>query len=165
MLYERHHVLAFSFAVRIVGSRDRAQDIVQEAFLSLWRDAGRYDPTRGLVRTWLMSMVHERGIESVRRLSIHERMQAGAASRTTPPAASDLACGRADAREGQAVRTALQALPEEERRIIELAYYSGWTEGEIAEMLGLPLGVVKRRARLGLLKLHDALPSELQAPP
>ncbi len=79
VLYERHHVLAFSFAVRIVGSRDRAQEVVQEAFLNLWRDAGRYDPRRGVVRTWLMTMVHNRGIDAVRRLSTRERVQAAAA--------------------------------------------------------------------------------------
>ncbi|MDQ6834675.1 MAG: sigma-70 family RNA polymerase sigma factor [Actinomycetota bacterium] len=164
VLYGRHHVVAFSLAARIVGSRDRAQDVVLEAFLNLWRDAGRYDPTRGPVRTWLMSIVHDRGIDSVRRLSVQDRMQADATARTQKPAETDLTTGQANAEaEGEAVRAALRALPEEERRIIELAYFGGWTRGEIADMLKLPLDMVKDRARLGLLKLRDAPLSE--APP
>jgi RNA polymerase sigma-70 factor (ECF subfamily) len=165
VLYERHHVLAFSFAVRIVGSQDAAQAIVQDAFLHLWRNAGRYDPTRGPVRTWLMSMVHQRGIDSVRRLSTHERTQADAASPATSPSEIGPARPPADAREAQAIRAAVQALPEDERRIIELAYFGGWTQNEIADMLKLPLDTVKSSARDGLLKLRDALLSQLEAPP
>jgi len=165
VLYERHHVLAFSFAARIVGSRDRAQDVVQEAFLNLWREAGRYDPKRGLVRSWLMTMVHNRGIDSVRRLSTRERVQAEAEI-LPRPTSSDVTSAQAYARdETQTIRGALQELPEDQRRVIELAFYGGWTQGEIAEMLKLPLGTVKSRARLGLLKLRDALVSQLQAPP
>jgi len=166
VLYERHHVLAFSFAARIVGSRDRAQDVVQEAFMNLWRDAGRYDPRRGLVRSWLMTMVHSRGIDSVRRLSTRERLQAEAEILLPRPAPSDVTSAQAYTRdETQTIRGAVQGLPEDQRRVIELAFYGGWTQGEIAEMLKLPLGTVKSRARLGLLKLRDALVSELQAPP
>lgn len=164
VLYERHHVLAFSFAARIVGSRDQAQEVAQEAFLDLWREAGRYDPRRGLVRTWLMSMVHHRGIDLVRRRSSRERLQAEAAL-LPQPAASDVTSAQAYAHdEAQAVRVALQGLPEDQRRVIELAFYGGWTQSQIAEMLKLPLGTVKSRARLGLLKLRDALLS-LQTPP
>jgi RNA polymerase sigma-70 factor (ECF subfamily) len=165
VLYERHQVLAFSLAVRIVGSPDRAQAIVQDAFLNLWRDAGRYDPTRGSVRTWLMSMVHQRGIDSVRTLSTRERMQAAAASRARPSTEIDLSSGQADIRETQAIQTAVRTLSEDERLIIELAYFDGWTQGEIADMLKLSLDTVKSRARDGLLKLRDALLSQLEAPP
>lgn len=166
VLYERHHVLAFSFAARIVGSRDRAQDVVQEAFLNLWREAGRYDPRRGLVRRWLMTMVHNQGIDSLRRLSTRERVQAEAEILLPRPAPSDATSTQAYARdETQTIRGALQGLPEDQRRVIELAFYGGRTQEEIAEMLKLPLGTVKSRARLGLLKLRDAMGSELQAPP
>ncbi len=166
VLYERHHALAFSLAARIVGSRDRAQDVVQEAFLNLWREAGRYDPRRGRVRNWLMTMVHNRGIDSLRRLSTRERVQAQAEILLPRSAPSDVTSTQAYARdETQTVRGALQGLPEDQRRVIELAFYGGWTQGEIAEMLKLPLGTVKSRARLGLLKLRDALVSQLQAPP
>jgi RNA polymerase sigma-70 factor (ECF subfamily) len=159
VLYERHHVGAFSLAARIVGSPDRAQDVVHEAFLNLWHDARRYDPKRGPVRTWLMSMVHDQSIDSVRRRSVDERSQADETTRLPHPAETDAASRPADAR-GAVIVAALQALPEGERRIIELAYFGGWTLDEIAEVLKLPLDIVKRRAREGLLKLRDALMSE-----
>lgn len=166
VLYERHHVSAFSLAIRIVASPDRAQDVTQEAFANLWRDAGRYDPRRGLVRTWLMTMVHNLGIDAVRRLSSHERVQADAAILLPQRAARTVPKEQSDAGdEARSIRDALQGLPEDQRQIIELAYYGGRTQGEIAEMLKLPLATVKSRARLGLLKLRDALLSQLHAPP
>ncbi|HEY5427964.1 MAG TPA: sigma-70 family RNA polymerase sigma factor [Solirubrobacteraceae bacterium] len=165
VLYERHHVVAFSLAGRIVGSRDQAQDVVHEAFLTLWHDAGRYDPTRGPVRTWLMSIVHDRGLDTLRRLSIRERLHPDAAVRAIAPTESDLTSATPDARETPAMRAALQALPEQERRIIELAYYDGWTQSEIADMLKLPLDTIRRSARAGLLRLRETLLSQLEAPP
>lgn len=165
VLYERHHVTAFSLAVRIVGSRDRGQDVLHQAFLALWHDAGRYDPTRGSVRTWLMSIVHARALETVRKLSIGERIRAGAAARALAPTETDVARRQADARQTPAIRAAMQALPEDERQIIELAYYGGWTQGEIGDMLKLPLDTVRSRARRGLLRLREMLLSELEAPP
>jgi len=166
VLYERHHVAAFSLAVRIVASPDRAQDVTQVAFANLWRDAGRYDPRRGLVRTWLMTMVHNLGIDAVRRLSSRERVQADAAILLPQPAAGTAPKEQSDARdEAQSIRDALQGLAEDQRQIIELAYYGGRTQGEIAAMLKLPLATVKSRARLGLLTLRDALLSQLHAPP
>jgi len=131
VLYERHHVLAFSFAARIVGSRDRAQDVVQEAFLNLWREAGRYDPRRGLVRSWLMTMVHHRGIDAVRRLSSRQRIQAEATILQARTDVSDVTSAQAHAHpEARAIRAALHGLPEEQRQVIELAFYAGWTQGE-----------------------------------
>ena len=165
VLYERHHVSAFSLALRIVTSSDRAQDITHEAFTKLWRDAGQYDPERGLIRTWLMTMVHNLGIDAVRQLSCHERNQADAASlpptRALSLGASDQACARDDA---QSVRDALEGLAEDQRQIIELAYYAGRTQSEIAEILELPLATVKSQARLGLLKLRGALLSQPHTP-
>jgi RNA polymerase sigma-70 factor, ECF subfamily len=164
VLYQRHNVLAFSLAARIVGSRDRAQDVVHEAFLNLWRDAGRYDPKRGSVRRWLMTMVHDRSIDAVRRASRRQRLQPDAAALPPRPAASDLT-ERSARQQTPAIRDALKTLPEHQRHIIELAFYGGWTQAEIAEMLKLPLSTVKSHARVGLLKLRDALLSQLQAPP
>jgi RNA polymerase sigma-70 factor (ECF subfamily) len=164
VLYERHRVPAFSLAVWIVGSEDQAQDVVRDAFLILWRDAGRYDPTQGTVRRWLMTMVHDRAIDAVRRLSRRDRLHSDPAIPLGQPAASDLT-DRAARAQTPAIRDALQTLPEDQGRIVELAFYGGWTQGEIAEMLELPLSTVKSRARLGLLKLRDALLSQLEAPP
>ncbi|MDQ6777113.1 MAG: sigma-70 family RNA polymerase sigma factor [Actinomycetota bacterium] len=165
VLYERHHVVAFSFAARIVGSSDQAQGVVEAAFLDVWRDAGRYDSTRGSVRSWLMGMVRDRAIDAIRELSARQPLQAEEAGPADRPGgneeASADACSRGAA---PALRAALEKLPADQRRIIELAFYGGWTESEIAEMLGQPLGTVKSGARLGLLTLRDALLSELEAP-
>jgi RNA polymerase sigma-70 factor (ECF subfamily) len=163
VLFQRHSVVAFSLAVRIVGSGDQAQDVVREAFLILWRDAGRYDPKRGTVRRWLMIIVHDRSIDAVRRLSRRDRLRPDATSLPLPEAV-DLAAGSAR-EQTPAIREALETLPEDQRRIVELAFYEGWMQAEIADMLELPLSTVKTRARLGLLKLRDALLSQLPAPP
>jgi len=164
-LYERHHVLVFSLAVRIVTSSDRAQDITHEAFTKLWREAGQYDPERGLVRTWLMTMVRNLAIDAVRQRSGHERDQADAATLLSQPAGRGVTSEQAYARgDAQSIRDALEGLAEEQRQIIELAYYGGRTQSEIAEMLELPLATVKSQARLGLLKLRDALLSQPHAP-
>jgi RNA polymerase sigma-70 factor, ECF subfamily len=158
LLYDRHGGAAFSLAYRMVGNRARAEDITQEAFLSIWRSRLRYEPARGSVRTWVLGIVHHRGIDGLRRNSVHDRRRAGmegveetfeAAERTDVEAAR-----REDAR---SVRNALDALPEDQSRVIELAYFGGFSHSEIAEMLGMPLGTVKGRMRLGLDKLRQAL--------
>lgn len=164
VLYERHHLLAFSFAARIVGSRDQAQAVVEAAFLNLWRDAGRHDPSRGPVRSWLMGMVRDRAIDAIREVSARRRVQAQEAARMGRPVVSEEASADAcSADAAPAIRAALEKLPDDQRRIIELAFYGGWRESEIAEMLGQPLGTVKTGARLGLLTLRDTLLSELEA--
>ncbi len=165
-LYERYHESVFSLAVRIVTSSDRAQDITHKAFLNLWRDAGQYDPERGLVRTWLMTMVHNLGIDAVRQRSGHERDQADAAILRSQPAGRGVTSEQTYARgHAQSIRDALEGLAEDQRQIIELAYFGGRTQSEIAEMLELPLAKVKSQARLGLIKLRDALRNQHHAPP
>jgi RNA polymerase sigma-70 factor (ECF subfamily) len=158
LLYDRHGGAAFSLAYRIVGNRSRAEDITQEAFLSIWRSRLRYEPARGSVRTWVLGIVHHRGIDALRRHAVHDRRRAGmegveetfeAAERTEVEAAR-----RQDAR---SVRDALDALPEDQSQVIELAYFGGFSHSQIAEMLGMPLGTVKGRMRLGLEKLRQAL--------
>lgn len=166
VLYERHHVVAFSFAARIVGSSGRAQDVVQEAFSNLWREARRYDPSRGLVRTWLLTMVHNRAIALVRQRSRRERLRAEGTTPLSRSAASDVMSAQSNVRdEAQSIRAAVEGLSEDQRRVIELAFYGGWTLDEIADRLKLPLDTVKSSARLGLLRLREALLSELEAPP
>jgi RNA polymerase sigma-70 factor (ECF subfamily) len=158
LLYDRHGGAAFSLAYRMVGNRARAEDITQEAFLSIWRSRLRYEPARGSVRTWVLGIVHHRGVDALRRNSVHDRRRAGmegveetfeAAERTDVEAAR-----REDAR---SVRDALDALPEDQSRVIELAYFGGFSHSQIAEMLEMPLGTVKGRMRLGLEKLRQAL--------
>jgi RNA polymerase sigma-70 factor (ECF subfamily) len=155
-LYERYGRLAFSLAVRIVGAPEVAEEIVQEAFLSLWRGAGTYQPGRAAVRTWLLSITHHRAVDAVRRRSA--RVQ------TTPLEDQAQFVGVQDVWSDVSaslmrdeVRSALSRLPAEQRQSIELAYFGGLTYPEIAERLGLPLGTVKSRLRLGLQKLQGLL--------
>jgi RNA polymerase sigma-70 factor, ECF subfamily len=157
-LYDRHRVPAFSLAYRLLGSRDQAEDVTQEAFLGLWRDAARYKPELGSVRTWLMTIVRNRALDAVRRRSAHDRRHAAEAEHPADLSAADVTSAEAHARdEGRTIRTALEELPDDQRRVVELAFFGGWTQTEIADMLGIPLGTVKSRIRLGLIKLRALL--------
>ncbi len=155
-LYDRYGRLAFSLAVRIIGSPETAEEIVQEAFLSIWRGATTYQTGRGAVRTWLMSITHHRAIDAVRRRAsrvqtapIDDRMQFVGDQDVW------LDVSRTLTREE--VRSALTVLPDEQRESIELAYLGGLSYPEIAARLDLPLGTVKSRLRLGLQKLRGLL--------
>jgi RNA polymerase sigma-70 factor (ECF subfamily) len=155
VLYDRHGGAAFSLAYRMVGTRAVAEDIVQEAFLSIWRSKVRYERERASVRTWVLGIVHHRTIDALRRNLVHDRRRAsaeGIEERHEAPELTDVeAVRREEARE---VRAALQTLPGEQSRVIELAYYGGFTHTQIAEMLDMPVGTVKGRMRLGLEKMR-----------
>lgn len=158
VIYDRHSGVAFSLAYRICGTRSSAEDVVQEAFLALWRSGARYDRTRGSVRTWVLGIVHNRAIDALRRNVVHDRRRAsddGIAERLEAPERTEAEVAQRD--EAREIREALQALPEEQSRVIELAYYGGFTHTEIAEMLDAPVGTIKGRMRLGLEKLRGAL--------
>lgn len=158
VLFDRHGGPAFSLAYRMCGSRARAEDVVQEAFMSLWRAGARYDQSRGSVRAWILSVVHNRAIDSFRRESLRSAQSLEQGSAADRVAAAELTEAtverRADADE---VRHALHELPEEQRQVIELSYFGGFTHQQIAEMLALPPGTVKGRMRLGLSKLRISL--------
>ncbi len=158
VLVDRHGGPAFSLAYRMCGTRARAEDIVQEAFLSLWRAGGRYDQSRGSVRSWVLSAVHNRAIDSFRRESVRRASsleESPAAERLAAPELTEVEVERrADA---ERVRAALDDLPDEQRQVIELAYYGGFTHQQIADLLSLPAGTVKGRMRLGLGKLRISL--------
>jgi RNA polymerase sigma-70 factor, ECF subfamily len=156
VILDRHGGAAFSLAYRIVGNAAGAEDITQEAFLSIWRSRLRYEPARGSVRTWVLGIVHNRAIDGLRRNLVHERRRAsleGVEERREAPERTDVEAVRRD--EARTVRDALGTLPDEQRRTIELAYFGGFTHTQIAEMLELPVGTVKGRMRLGLEKLRD----------
>lgn len=156
-LYDRHSVTAFSLARRMVGA-SRAEDAVQEAFLSAWRGVERYNPGRGAVRPWLMGIVRNRCIDELRRRDVRERRRAeveDVEQRFAAPESTDGEVLRAE--QSTAVWTALATLPGNQRHVLELAYFDGWTQTEIAERLDLPLGTVKGRTRLALDKLRSAL--------
>lgn len=157
IVFDRHADAAFSLAYRMCGSRTRAEDVVQEAFLSLWRTGARYDSDRGSVRSWILGVVHNRAIDAFRHAS----------ARIAPELDSDVADQMPSAEwttdeverrdEAQHVRSALGELPSDQRHVIELAYFGGFTHTEIARMLELPTGTVKGRMRLGLAKLRVSL--------
>jgi RNA polymerase sigma-70 factor (ECF subfamily) len=158
VIYDRHATAAYSLARRICGTRALAEDAVQEAFLSLWRRLDRYDATRGEVRTWLLGIVHNGAIDKLRQSAVHERRRAssdGLEDRLQAPERTDLEVQQRE--QAGEVRAALRTLPAEQRRVIELAYFEGLTQTEIAAHLQLPLGTIKSRMRLGLEKLAGLL--------
>jgi RNA polymerase sigma-70 factor (ECF subfamily) len=158
VILERHADAAFSLAYRMCATRSLAEDVTQEAFLALWRGGARYDRARGSVRTWALGIVHNRAVDALRRCNVHERRRSGeegiAESLEAPERTDNQAIGNAVASE---IRGALEDLPDEQRRVIELAYFGGFTHIEIASMLDLPLGTIKGRMRLGLHKLRGQL--------
>ena len=160
VLYDRHSRPAYSLAYRMMGERQTAEDLVQEVFLKVWRGAGSYRAERGSVRTWLLSIVHNRGIDQLRSLASRRRMQAKieASAPKSQPSEAFAQSWRNSQREQ--VREALKTLPEEQLKILELAYFSGYTHVEIAGLLELPLGTVKGRMRLGLKKMRDYFDSQ-----
>jgi RNA polymerase sigma-70 factor, ECF subfamily len=158
VILERHADAAFSLAYRMCGRRSLAEDVTQEALLAMWRSATRYDRSRGSVRTWALGIVHNRAVDALRRSSVHERRRAsdeGIEESLEAPERTDAqAIGNAASHE---IRGALEELPLEQRRVIELAYFGGFTHIEIASMLDTPVGTVKGRMRLGLHKLRKHL--------
>jgi RNA polymerase sigma-70 factor, ECF subfamily len=158
LVYDRHGGAAFSLAYRMVGNRVAAEDIVQEAFLSIWRSRLRYDQSRGSVRTWVLGIVHNRAIDALRRGATHDRKREtldGVEERLEAGVRTDVEAARRD--EARTVRSALDTLPEDQRRTIELAYFGGFSHSQIAELLDQPIGTVKGRMRLGLDKLRRQL--------
>jgi RNA polymerase sigma-70 factor, ECF subfamily len=155
VLYDRHGRVAYSLAYRMMGERQAAEDLVQDAFLKLWRSARSYRPERGSVRTWLLSIVHNQGIDQIRSSASRRRTQdkvEASAPRFQPSEAFAQSWRNA---QREQVRDALKTLPQEQLKVLELAYFSGYTHVEIAELLDLPLGTVKGRMRLGLKKVKD----------
>ena len=164
-LYDRHSRAAFSLAYRMMGERQAAEDLAQDAFLKAWRGAGSYRAERGSVRTWILSIVHNRGIDQLRSHASRRRTQ-DKIEATTPlsqPSEAFAETWRNSQRDQ--VREAMGTLPSEQLKILELAYFSGYTHVEISELLGLPLGTVKGRMRLGLKKIRNFFESKGAAVP
>lgn len=155
-LYDRYQGVMYGLAMRITNDSALAQDAVQEAFTGVWRNATRYEQGKSSARTWLLSITHHRAIDIVRRRrpaaalpegdEIHEAL-------TTPDVWPEIA----RAADAAAVRNAVAALPAAQREAIELAYFNGLTQTEIAARIQVPLGTVKSRVRLGLVALRRAL--------
>ena len=160
-LYDRYHILVYSVALRIVRDQMLAEDIVQEVYLRLWRRPQSYDPTRGRFLSWLMSVTRNRAIDEVRRISRRLRIEdrrpdAPEHVRSTDRLdAPELAAAIGDER--REVRAALASLPPAQRRVLELAYFEGLTQAEIAVRTETPLGTVKTRTRMAMNKLREQL--------
>ncbi len=163
-LYDRYSTLVFSVSLRVLHDPQLAEDVVQEVFLRLWRQPASFDPGRGRFISWLMSVTRNRALDELRRVSRRNRSEDQETDESSPLdalATSDRMVDpalSAELREQrEAVRTAMTRLPPEQRRAIELAYFSGLTQVEISDVTGDPLGTVKTRIRLGMRKLRDAL--------
>jgi RNA polymerase sigma-70 factor, ECF subfamily len=159
VFYDRHGGVSYSLAYRILGDRTAAEDCIQEAFISIWRSGARFDPTRGSVRSWTLSIVRNRAIDAL-------RSKAGKAPKLTFDDDAILESHEAEERTedealrhetAEEVRGALSNLPGDQSKVIQLAYFGGFSQSEIASMLQVPLGTVKGRMRLGLEKIRGEL--------
>jgi RNA polymerase sigma-70 factor (ECF subfamily) len=160
-LYERYSRVVYSFSLRMLADTSSAEELTQEVFLRLWRQGGSYQQSRGAFLTWLLSVTHNMAIDEIRR---RKRRPVAAATSEDDQTITMLPDTRTDVENAAwltslqtIVRDALQEIPPPQRVVIELAYFSGLTQREIAERLGEPLGTIKTRMRLGLLKLRERL--------
>jgi RNA polymerase sigma-70 factor (ECF subfamily) len=158
VLYDRYGGIAYGLAYRIVGDAAGAEDAVQDAFVSMWKQAPRFDPERGQVRSWLLTIVHHRAIDIVRRRTNRPERQ-------LPDGAEEFlvdASARPDelaewSMEARAIREAVSRIPDDQRRTVEMAYFHGMTHLEISEEMGVPLGTVKSRLRIAMDKMREYL--------
>lgn len=162
-LYDRYGTVLYAVAYRIVGQKADAEEVVMEAFAQVWRDAGRFEAARGSVAAWLTMISRSRALDQIRGRDRRERLNSSAAreEQSQPPAMGHWGADpgyQAEQTERQKrVAEALQSLSPVQRQAIEMAYYDGLSQSEIAERLNEPLGTVKTRVRLGMLKLREAL--------
>ena len=155
LLYDRHSRAAYSLAYRLMNGRQAAEDLLQDSFIKVWRSAGGYRVGRGSVRTWILSIVRNRAIDQFRSDASRRRTRDEVEASTPTSYPSEAFAETWRNTQQEQMREVLKMLPQEQLRILELAYFSGYTHVEIAERLSLPLGTVKGRMRLGLEKLRD----------
>lgn len=160
-LFRRYAPTALALARRIVRQQNLAEEVMQEVFLSLWRDGDRFDARRGTARAWVMGMVHKRAVDAVRREEAQRRRadEASVLEAVEDPA-EEVVEDLDRPHERLAVRAALDTLPSEQRQVIELMYFDGLSQTRISERLSLPLGTVKSRTRLAMRRLREALPGD-----
>ena len=163
-LYDRYASVAMAVAVRVVADRQLAEDLVHDAYVAVWQKIDRFDPSRGSLRSWLLTIVRNRAIDRLR--GTRPSMEVGEADeqsllRTGPNPTWEAAAARRSAVE---LRQALESLPDEQRQAVELAYFGGRTYREIAQLTGVPQGTANGRLRLALAKLRDSLSMTDAAP-
>jgi RNA polymerase sigma-70 factor (ECF subfamily) len=162
-LYDRYSDLLYSLAVRITGGASDAEEALQDTWLQAWRNAASYDPSRGAVGAWLVTIVRSRALDRVRSLGSRRRAEAAAAVAAAAepmPGAPDPAAGYAQRALKKDVASAMSALAPQQREVVELAYFAGLSQSEIAERMSAPLGTVKSWTRQALLKLRERVPVE-----
>ena len=161
-LYDRYGKIAYGLSLRVLRDEALAEDAVQEAFLAIWRGAARYVPERGKASTWILTLVHRRAVDLVRR---EQRRRADQLPESTSLATKLDAQEEVWLRlERERVQAALAKLPDRMRETLELAYYGGFTQSELAERLGEPIGTIKSRMFTGLARLRELLEGEAWAP-
>jgi RNA polymerase sigma factor (sigma-70 family) len=160
ILYQRYSRLLYSIAYRMIADHQIAEDLLQETFLSVWQNAGSYSAKSGAVRNWLIAIVRHRSIDYLRKLRSHQDFKATPIDElefddnlATPDVWEEIW----KSLQGDQIHDALKKLSQEQRMVIELAYFQGWTHSEIAEGYQIPLGTVKARMRLGIIRLKQLL--------
>jgi RNA polymerase sigma factor (sigma-70 family) len=153
-LYDRYGRLAYGLALRILRDEVLSEDAVQDAFLSIWRTASRFVPERAKASTWILTLVHRRAVDVVRREERRRADRLELVPESPVPAAADDAWLRF---ERERVQEALSRLPDQQREALELAYYGGFTQSELADRLGEPLGTIKSRMFTGLSRMRELL--------
>ena len=161
-LYDRYRLILFGLLMRILRSREEAEDVLQEVFLQVWRRASDFDPQRGRPFTWLVTLARSRAIDRLRQLGSRERV-ASSVIEFAGEGMVDAAENTFRSEQRQLVAAALTELSEEQRRALTLAYFEGLTQAEIAERLRSPLGTVKTRMRTGMIKLRELLSQQIES--
>jgi RNA polymerase sigma-70 factor (ECF subfamily) len=156
-LYDATSARAFGLALRVVRDPAQAEEVAQEAFLEIWRSAGRFDPDRGSAISWMLTIVHRKAVDRVRSAEASSRREATYHQQNQPVAHDATAEAAQASLEAHRVRGALGSLTEVQRQALELAYFGGYTHTEVASMLDLPVGTAKTRIRDGLIRLRDAM--------
>ena len=159
-LYQRFRRPAFALARRVLGDDVLAEDVLQDVFLGIWREPGAFDGARGSVASWVLTMVHHKAVDAVRREESHRRRAARAEedlALDAPTRTGDVADDAEERVEAGRVRDALRALPDPQREALTLAYYGGYTQREVAALTGTPLGTVKTRMLVGMRRLKVTL--------
>ncbi len=159
-LYDRYRLILFGLTMRILNSREEAEDVLQEVLLQVWRRASDFDEQRGKPFTWLVTLARSRAIDRLRVLGARQRLAESAAAEASDEI-SDAALDAYNSERRAIVSSALSELPDEQRRTLTLAYFDGLTQSEIAEKLDTPLGTVKTRMRTGMSKLRALLGKQL----
>jgi RNA polymerase sigma-70 factor (ECF subfamily) len=157
-VYDQYASFVYGLALRVIGDPRAAEDVSQDVFVSVWERPEAFDPERGSLRTWLGTLAHRRAVDYVRREEARRRRtERDASRRVSVPDVEEIAVALVTA---ERVRDALDLLPDDQRRAIQLAYFGGKTYRQVAEVLGIPEGTAKSRLRLGLRRIADALEAQ-----